>query len=155
MPGHRLCKAAAYELRRQMSQHGKAVIKAQHTHPEADQRFSLDNAGITLDSDLLSRALTTPITLGIVVGYIVGKPLGIGGTAWILTRMTRGRVRPPVGPAAVLGAGTAAAIDRSRKSEPHQSCVKTSERSEEGIERGMPRRLCRCGMLMRWPMSCP
>lgn len=45
MPGHRLCKAAAYELRRQMSQHGKAVIKAQHTPPEADARFSLDNAG--------------------------------------------------------------------------------------------------------------
>jgi len=72
--------------------------------------FALANAGITIDSDLLSRALTSPITLGIVVGYIVGKPLGIGGTAWILTRITRGRVRPPVGPAAVLGAGTAAAI---------------------------------------------
>jgi Na+/H+ antiporter NhaA len=72
--------------------------------------FALANAGITIDGDLLSRAITSPITLGIVVGYIVGKPLGIGGTAWILTRITRGRVRPPVGPAAVLGAGTAAAI---------------------------------------------
>ena len=72
--------------------------------------FALANAGITIDSDLLSRAVTSPITLGIVVGYLVGKPLGIGGTAWILTRVTRGRVRPPVGPAAVLGAGTAAGI---------------------------------------------
>jgi Na+/H+ antiporter NhaA len=72
--------------------------------------FALANAGITIDSDLLSRAVTSPITLGIVVGYIVGKPLGIGGAAWILTRVTRGRVRPPVGPAAVLGAATAAGI---------------------------------------------
>ena len=72
--------------------------------------FALANAGITIDGDLLSRAITSPITLGIVVGYIVGKPLGIAGTAWILTRVTRGRVRPPVGPAAVLGAGTVAGI---------------------------------------------
>ena len=72
--------------------------------------FALANAGITIDGDLLSRAVTSPITLGIVVGYIVGKPLGIGGTAWILTRVTRGRVRPPVGPAGVLGAGTVAGI---------------------------------------------
>jgi Na+/H+ antiporter NhaA len=72
--------------------------------------FALANAGITIDGHLLSRAITSPITLGIVVGYIVGKPLGIAGTAWILTRVTRGRVRPPVGPAAVLGAGTVAGI---------------------------------------------
>ncbi len=72
--------------------------------------FALANAGITVDGDLVSRAVTSPITIGIVVGYIAGKPLGIGGVAWGLTRLTRGRVRPPVGWGAVLGAGAAAGI---------------------------------------------
>ena len=72
--------------------------------------FALANAGVVINGDSLSRALGSPITLGIVVGYVVGKPLGIGGTSWLLTRLTRGRVRPPVGWAAVLGAGAAAGI---------------------------------------------
>jgi Na+/H+ antiporter NhaA len=72
--------------------------------------FALANAGIVIDGDLLSRAITSPITLGIVVGYLVGKPFGIGGAAWILKRVTGGRVTPPVGWSGVLGAGAAAGI---------------------------------------------
>jgi Na+/H+ antiporter NhaA/protein-disulfide isomerase len=72
--------------------------------------FALANAGVVINGDSLSRAFGSPIALGIVVGYIVGKPLGIGGTSWFLTRVTRGRVRPPVGPTGVLSAGAAAGI---------------------------------------------
>ncbi|MFL5891976.1 MAG: Na+/H+ antiporter NhaA [Solirubrobacterales bacterium] len=72
--------------------------------------FALANAGIVISGDLLSRAITSPITLGIVVGYVAGKPLGIGGAAWVLRRLTRGRVTPPVGWSAVIGAGAAAGI---------------------------------------------
>jgi Na+/H+ antiporter NhaA/predicted DsbA family dithiol-disulfide isomerase len=72
--------------------------------------FALANAGIVIDGDLLARAITSPITLGIVVGYVVGKPLGIGGAAWLLQRLSRGRVRPPVGWSGVIGAGAAAGI---------------------------------------------
>ena len=39
--------------------------------------FALANAGIHIDGALLSDALRSPITLGIVLGYVVGKPLGI------------------------------------------------------------------------------
>jgi Na+/H+ antiporter NhaA len=39
--------------------------------------FALANAGVHVDANLLSRAVTSPITLGIVLGYVVGKPLGI------------------------------------------------------------------------------
>src|SRR5439155_19808553 len=39
--------------------------------------FGLANAGIHLNSGLLSDAATSPVTLGIFVGYVVGKPLGI------------------------------------------------------------------------------
>ena len=42
--------------------------------------FALANAGIAIDGDFLARAFTSPITLGILVGYVVGKPLGIFGT---------------------------------------------------------------------------
>ena len=41
--------------------------------------FALANAGIALDGDFLHARSRSPITLGILVGYIVGKPLGIAG----------------------------------------------------------------------------
>jgi Na+/H+ antiporter NhaA len=72
--------------------------------------FALANAGIAIDADFLSRALGSPITLGIIVGYIVGKPGGIAGAAWLVEKLSRGRVRPPVGWSGVLGAGAAAGI---------------------------------------------
>jgi Na+/H+ antiporter NhaA len=72
--------------------------------------FALANAGITLDGTALARAATSPITLGILVGYLVGKPTGILGVSWAVTVLSRGRLRPPVGWAAVSGAGTAAGI---------------------------------------------
>ena len=43
-------------------------------------------------------------------GVLVGKPLGILGSAWLLSRLSRGRLRPPVGWAAVAGGGTIAGI---------------------------------------------
>jgi protein-disulfide isomerase len=72
--------------------------------------FALANAGIAIDGELVSRAAGSPITIGIVAGYVVGKPLGILGTSLIVTALGRGRVRPPVGWLAVLGGGTIAGI---------------------------------------------
>ena len=72
--------------------------------------FALANAGIVLNWSFLSGAFTSPITLGIMVGYVVGKPVGIAGTAWLVTMVSRGRLRPPVGWAAVAGGGTIAGI---------------------------------------------
>ena len=48
--------------------------------------FALANAGIHLDSALLSDALTSPITIGIALGYVAGKPLGIITAAYLATR---------------------------------------------------------------------
>ncbi len=72
--------------------------------------FALANAGIVVDGAALSRAVRSPVTIGIVVGYVVGKPLGVFAVSWLGTVLTRGRLRPPVGWAAVLGAGTSAGI---------------------------------------------
>ncbi len=72
--------------------------------------FALANAGVVINADVLTRAYTSPITLGILFGYVVGKPLGILGGSWLVTRLSRGRLRPAVGWAAVAGGGTIAGI---------------------------------------------
>jgi len=72
--------------------------------------FALANAGIAIDAGFLAEGFRSPITLGILFGYVVGKPAGILGTSWVLTRLSRGRLRPPVGWAAVAGGGTIAGI---------------------------------------------
>ena len=72
--------------------------------------FALANAGIAIDGDFLVRGFTSPITLGILFGYVVGKPVGILGSSWLLTRLSGRRLRPPVGWVAVAGGGTIAGI---------------------------------------------
>ena len=72
--------------------------------------FALANAGITVSGSFLARAYTSPVTLGILLGYVVGKPAGTVGAAWLLARVSRGAIRPPVGWAAVTGAGAIAGI---------------------------------------------
>jgi Na+/H+ antiporter NhaA len=72
--------------------------------------FALANAGIAIDGPFLRRAFSSPITLGILFGYVAGKPLGVLGGSWLVTRLSKGRLRPPVGWAAVAGAGTIAGI---------------------------------------------
>src|ERR1022692_3404423 len=72
--------------------------------------FALANAGITVSPSFLAKAYTSPITLGILLGYVVGKPLGITGTSWLVTRISHDRLRPPVGWASVTGAGAIAGI---------------------------------------------
>jgi Na+/H+ antiporter NhaA len=72
--------------------------------------FALANAGIAIDGSFLRQALSSPITLGILFGYVVGKPVGIFGATLLLTRVTHGRLRPPVGWVALAGGGTIAGI---------------------------------------------
>src|SRR5262249_22176088 len=72
--------------------------------------FALANAGVVVDGQLLGRAVSSPITLGILFGYLLGKPVGVFGATWLGFRLTGGRLRPPVGWAAVLGGGTIAGI---------------------------------------------
>ncbi|MFF0522485.1 Na+/H+ antiporter NhaA [Actinomadura nitritigenes] len=72
--------------------------------------FALANAGIPVSAGFLRHAFTSPVTLGILVGYVVGKPVGILGLSWLVTVVSRGRLRPPVGWAAVGGGGAIAGI---------------------------------------------
>jgi Na+/H+ antiporter NhaA len=72
--------------------------------------FALVNAGIVIDGEALRQAAGSRITIGIVLGYVVGKPVGILVTSWLVTRLSRRRLRSPVGWAATLGAGTSAGV---------------------------------------------
>jgi Na+/H+ antiporter NhaA len=72
--------------------------------------FALANAGIALDSQFLRRAFASPITLGILAAYVVGKPVGILAGSWLAERVSRGRVHPPVGWGALAGGAAAAGV---------------------------------------------
>ncbi len=76
--------------------------------------FALANAGVHITGGLLSDAVSSPITIGIVAGYVVGKPLGIFLLPWLATRAP---VRKLVGGGkltitfpGLLGTGTAAGV---------------------------------------------
>jgi Na+/H+ antiporter NhaA len=72
--------------------------------------FALANTGIAVNGHFLAQAYSSPVTLGILVGYVLGKPIGIAGFTWLVTRLSRGRVVPPVGWASVIGGGAIAGI---------------------------------------------
>ena len=72
--------------------------------------FALANAGVHLSAGFLATAYTSRVTLGIMLGYVIGKPVGIVGATWLAVRLSRGRLRPPVGWASVAAAGTIAGI---------------------------------------------
>ncbi len=70
--------------------------------------FALANAGIALSGPFLVGAYTSRVTLGIMAGYVIGKPVGVFVASWLTNRLSLGRLRPPVGWGAVLGTGTLA-----------------------------------------------
>jgi Na+/H+ antiporter NhaA len=72
--------------------------------------FALANAGIPISGHFITTAYGSPITLGIIAGYLVGKPAGITGATWLVARLSGGRVKPPVGWGSVLGGGAIAGI---------------------------------------------
>jgi Na+/H+ antiporter NhaA len=72
--------------------------------------FALANAGIHVDGQLLGDAVRSPITLGILCGYVVGKPLGILGAAWLGTRPWLADLPRALSWPVIAGAGTVAGI---------------------------------------------
>jgi Na+/H+ antiporter NhaA len=72
--------------------------------------FALANAGIEVDGGLLGDALTSPITLGIVFGYVVGKPLGVVAAVWLGSRRALGGLQRALGWPAIVGNGAVGGI---------------------------------------------
>jgi protein-disulfide isomerase len=72
--------------------------------------FALANAGIDIDGNLLGDAASSPITLGIVVGYVVGKPLGVVAAVWLGSRRALGGVQRTLGWPSIVGGGAVVGI---------------------------------------------
>jgi Na+/H+ antiporter NhaA len=72
--------------------------------------FALANTNVRISGGFLSHAYASPVALGIIIGYLVGKPAGIIGVTYVSTRMSKGRLTPSAGWGAVAGTGAAAAI---------------------------------------------
>ncbi len=72
--------------------------------------FALANAGIHVDYRILSDAVSSPVTIGIVLAYVLGKPLGIVAASWLGTRRALGGGRLVVTWPGLAGVGAAAGI---------------------------------------------
>jgi len=72
--------------------------------------FALANAGIQVDGQLLGDAVTSPITLGVMFGYVVGKPLGIFGASWLASRPWLAGLRRALSWPVIVGGGAVAGI---------------------------------------------
>jgi Na+/H+ antiporter NhaA len=72
--------------------------------------FALANAGVRISGGLLEHAVSSPIMLGILCGYVVGKPVGIVGSSWLASRPALGGRRPSLSWPALAGGGAIAGI---------------------------------------------
>jgi len=72
--------------------------------------FALANAGVDLDGDVVRRAAESPITIGIVVGLVAGKLVGITAASWVVTRRRFGAFPLPVSWPSLVGVATVAGI---------------------------------------------
>lgn len=110
-PTAELARSAAVGLANSLSENERILYRlSPWTSYVVVPVFALANAGVAISADLLARSVTSPITLGIVVGYVIGKPVSVAGTAWVVTKLSAGRIRPQVGWLSVLGSGTAAGV---------------------------------------------
>lgn len=56
--------------------------------------FALTAAGVQVTGSGIN--FTDPVVLGICLGLVVGKPLGVFGTAWLVARFTRAELAPGI-----------------------------------------------------------
>ncbi len=67
--------------------------------------FALANAGIPIVLDDLAAMLAEPVTLGVMLGLVLGKPLGIAGCVWLALRQGWGQLPPACTLQHIIGAG--------------------------------------------------
>jgi Na+/H+ antiporter NhaA len=72
--------------------------------------FALANAGVDVRGGVLSEALSSPVTWGVVVGLVAGKSFGIGAGGLGGAALRLGRLPLGVGPGQVLGGAALSGI---------------------------------------------
>jgi NhaA family Na+:H+ antiporter len=58
--------------------------------------FALFAAGVDLRATGIIEPLQSPVALGIMIGLVLGKPVGIVGMAWLMARFTRASLSPGI-----------------------------------------------------------
>ncbi|WP_030615835.1 Na+/H+ antiporter NhaA [Streptomyces sclerotialus] len=56
--------------------------------------FALFSAGVSVTGGALHDVFTRPETLGVVLGLVIGKTVGIFGGTWLTTRLTKASLNP-------------------------------------------------------------
>lgn len=72
--------------------------------------FALANAGVALSADMISGALSSPVTIGVVMGLVVGKPIGVLAAAWLAVRLGLAEFPRGVSASHMVGIGLLAGI---------------------------------------------
>lgn len=72
--------------------------------------FALANAGVALGRDVIGDAFTSRVGLGIIVGLVLGKTLGVSAATAAAVKFRLGRLPPGVRARQVLGAAALAGI---------------------------------------------
>lgn len=110
-PNAELARSAAAGLADSLSENERILYRlSPWTSYVVVPIFALANAGVVITAELLGRASTSAVTIGIVLGYVLGKPISVVGSSWLLSRFSGGRIHPQVGWLSVVGSGTAAGV---------------------------------------------
>ena len=72
--------------------------------------FAFANAGVSIDRVAFDAEFPSHITLGIVLGLVVGKALGISSMTWLAVRTGLGRLPDDIGMRHILGLSLLAGI---------------------------------------------
>jgi NhaA family Na+:H+ antiporter len=72
--------------------------------------FAFFAAGVDLRGVSISETITSPISIGVMVGLVIGKPLGVVGTAWLVARFTKAQLSDSVAWRDILAVGFLAGI---------------------------------------------
>ncbi|MFF0107423.1 Na+/H+ antiporter NhaA [Streptomyces hirsutus] len=72
--------------------------------------FALFSAGVAVSGGALADVFTQPETLGVVLGLVVGKTVGVFGGTWLTTRFTRASLSDDLAWADVLAVAVLAGI---------------------------------------------
>lgn len=73
--------------------------------------FAFFAAGVSVTGEgVLKTAFADPVTLGIIAGLVLGKPIGILLGSWLLAKFTRAELDPSISWIDVLGVGLLAGV---------------------------------------------
>ena len=72
--------------------------------------FALANAGIPLGGGVLGDVVSSPVAAGVVLGLVVGKPLGIVGASWLAVRFGLARLPADAAWRGIVAVGVLAGI---------------------------------------------